>query len=67
MRTRTIITLRELAKHIRADVRQLHYLIETGRIPAGERIGKTLTYTPDQASQIAAWWDARKKLKFKKE
>jgi hypothetical protein len=66
MRTRTIVTLRELADQIGADVRQLHYLIETGRIPAGERLGRSLTYTPDQADQICDWWQVRQKLVFQK-
>jgi hypothetical protein len=66
MKTRTIVTLRELADQIGADVRQLHYLIETGKIPAGERLGKAFIYTEPQARQIADWWQVRQKLVFEK-
>ena len=64
MQPRTIITLQDLAEEIGAKVPQLRYLIQTGRIPGGERIGRSLTYTPDEAEQIREWWESRKRLVF---
>jgi hypothetical protein len=66
MRTepRTIVTLPELAAEIGADITQLRYRIQTGQIPPGIRIGTAYCYTPDQARQIAEWWEARKRLVF---
>ena len=52
-------------EEIGAKVPQLRYLIQTGRIPSGERLGRSLTYTPDQAEQIRDWWQVRQKLVFK--
>ena len=57
----------DLAKSLGMAVETLAYYYRTDTIPRPHRLGNACYYTADEARQIEAWWEARKRLVFKQE
>lgn len=54
------ITLKELGDRLGVDPDNLRYWITTGRLPAGEKIGRERVFTAREATSIRNWVAARK-------
>jgi hypothetical protein len=57
-----IITTHELADRLGCHSDAIDYLVKTGRIPAGQRIGRTNVWTQKQAETIVRWWAERERV-----
>jgi DNA-binding transcriptional MerR regulator len=60
--TRPRISMTELARQLGVQVHQIHYLVQTGRIPRGTKGHKFVTYTEEQAERIKTWYEQYRRL-----
>ncbi len=57
-----ILTTHELANRLGIHTDAVEYLVKKGRIPAGQRIGRTNVWTEEEAATIQRWWAERERL-----
>jgi DNA-binding transcriptional MerR regulator len=56
MSTRLTVNMTDLARRLGVQVHQVHYLVQTGRIPPGRKRDKFRLYTEEQAETIEQWY-----------
>ena len=57
-----IVTTRELADRMAVHMDVIEYLAKRGRIPAGQRVGRTNVWTEEEATTIQQWWEERERI-----
>lgn len=57
-----IVTTRELAERLGAHTDAIEYMVRMGRIPAGQRVGRTNVWTEKQAATIERWYREYRRL-----
>jgi predicted site-specific integrase-resolvase len=50
------ITASELAKRLGVRMEHFRWLVRSGKIPPGEKLGKERVYSRDEAKSIAEWY-----------
>ena len=56
------VNMTDLARRLGVQVRRVHYLVQTGRIPPGRKRDKFRLYTEKQARDIEKWYREYTKL-----
>jgi excisionase family DNA binding protein len=57
-----ILTTHELANRLGVHTDAIEYMVKKGRIPAGQRVGRTNVWTEAEAATIQQWWAERERL-----
>ena len=57
-----IVTTHELADRMGVHTEVIEYMVKKGRIPAGQRVGRTNVWTDAQATTIQQWWAERERI-----
>ena len=52
-----MVTIRRLAEILGTDIRRIHYLISSGRIPRPAKYGQTFLFDDDQPARVAKWYE----------
>jgi excisionase family DNA binding protein len=57
-----LLTTHELADRLGVHTDAIEYMAKIGRIPAGQRVGRTKVWTEEQAGRIKRWWAERERI-----